>query len=313
MAKAKLVAGVDCNTLVRAGMKLVLGSRLEEMCAFRNAALDWSDPAGVHDMRVASRRLRGALQDFAPYLEKRRLASSLKQIKHIAGALGQVRDHDVAIMTLERTAAKAPAKVSRGIRQFAELRNSAREELRAKFLPVLDPEALRQLTTKFTKTLDAQAAPNRRKNITYREVARSIILDRLNDLEKLSNSLYHPLKIKPLHEMRIAAKHLRYALELFEQCWGPQVSSFAQKVAGLQSSLGKLHDCDMWIEDFGNAAIYEEAPSEQSPKDSDHKTTVVWLLTHFVGMRAKHLSEAMAQWHEWETNDFGAQLRQALS
>ena len=34
------------------------------MCSLRNQALNWSDPEGVHDMRVSSRRLRGALHDF---------------------------------------------------------------------------------------------------------------------------------------------------------------------------------------------------------------------------------------------------------
>ena len=307
MGKAKLVAGVDCDAPIHAGMKVVLSSRLEEMCALRNAALDWSDPEGVHSMRVASRRLRGALQDFVPYLQKRRLSSCLKQIKEIAGALGQVRDQDVAIMTLERTAAKAPAEVAPGIRQFAGLRNSVREEMRVKLQPALDPDALRQLAAKFAKALDAQADPRHRRSTTYRAVARSIILQRLNNLEKLSNSLYHPLKIRPLHEMRIAAKHVRYALELFEQCWGPRVSFFAPKVAGLQSSLGKLHDCDIWIEDFGDAATFQ-----QLPEDSDHKATAVWLLTYFVKLRTKHLSAAIAQWHEWETKDLSAQMRQAL-
>lgn len=307
MAKAKLMSGVDCNAPVHAGMKLVLSSRFREMCALRNAALDWSDLEGVHSMRVASRRLRGALQDFVPYLQKRRLSSCLKQIKEIAEALGEVRDQDVAIMTLERTAAKAPAEVARGIRQVAEFRNSAREELRVKLQPALDPDALRQLTAKFAKALDAQVKSRSGNTITYRAVARSIILERLDELEKRSNSLYHPLKIKPLHEMRIAAKHLRYALELFEPCWGPAVSVFAPKVAGLQSSLGKLHDCDIWIEDFGDAATFR-----QLPEDFDHKTTAVWLLTYFVKTRTKHLSEAMAQWHAWETINFSGQLRQAL-
>lgn len=315
MAKAKPVTGIDCDAPVQAGMKLVLRSRFEEMCAFRKAVLDWNDTAGVHDMRVASRRLRGALQDFAPYLQKRRVASSVKQIKHIASALGEVRDLDVAIITLKKTAANAPAEVARGMEQFVESRALARDDLRLKVLPVLDHESLRVPSEEFAAALNAQVVsgkPSRPKgasatNVTYREVARSIILERLDKFEQLSTSLYHPLKKKPLHKMRIAAKHLRYALELFEQCWSPQVTWFAKKVAGLQSSLGKLHDCDVWIEDLGYAATCEEAPAE-----FDYKATVIWLLTHFVKSRTKHVSQAMAQWQEWETNDFSAQLRDAL-
>jgi CHAD domain-containing protein len=313
MAKAKPVTGIDCDAPVHAGMKRVLTTRFEEMCAFRNAVLDWSNPTGVHDMRVASRRLRGALEDFAPCLEKRRFASAIKQIKHIARSLGQVRDHDVAIMTLEETAATAPADVARGIHLMVGLRNSTREEERVKTLPVLDTELLEQLRTEFMQAL-AQANPRKlirhmgatANRITYREVARTIILGRLEELEEMSDSLYRPLKKKPLHEMRIAAKHLRYAIELFSQCWDPSVLSLAKKVSALQTSLGKLHDCDVWIEDLGDAAT-----EDQTSKDFD-KTTTVWLLTYFVKTRTKHLSEAMTQWHEWETSDLSAQLRQAL-
>ena len=52
-------------------------------------------------MRVASRRLRSALRDFLPYLRKRGLSSVQKRLRNIADALGEVRDHDVAIMALE--------------------------------------------------------------------------------------------------------------------------------------------------------------------------------------------------------------------
>ena len=41
------------------------------------------------------------------------------------------------------------------------------------------------------------------------------MLDRLREMEKMSDNLYKPFRIEPLHEMRIAAKRLRYALDFF--------------------------------------------------------------------------------------------------
>jgi len=61
MAKAKRIKGINCNSEAPAGMKLVLVTRFGELIHFHSAALDWSDPEGVHSMRVASRRLRSAL------------------------------------------------------------------------------------------------------------------------------------------------------------------------------------------------------------------------------------------------------------
>ena len=108
--------------------------------------------------------------------------------------------------------------------------------------------------------------------------------------------------------MRIAAKHLRYALELFGHCWGPSLAAVAKKVAELQSSLGKLHDCDVWIESLGHAAT-----PPMPATDFDDRATAVWLLGHFLKVRSKHVCKALKQWNEWETDEVSTQLRQAIS
>ena len=124
MAKAKRVKGINCNSVASIGMKLVLVTRFEELYGFQATALDWSDPEGVHSMRVASRRLRSALRDFLPYLRKRGLNSVQKRLRNIADALGEVRDHDVAMMALEELDKKAPANVSTTLKQFIETRKA---------------------------------------------------------------------------------------------------------------------------------------------------------------------------------------------
>jgi len=316
MTKATTLTHIECDASARDGMTLVLKTRFEEMCSLRDAALDWSDPEGVHNMRVASRRLRGALSDFMPFLRKRRHAAYLEQIRVLARALGRVRDYDVEIMTLENTATKAPSEIARGILEFARLRNAARDEAREKLSFPLDPDGLLKLKSKFASALERDPGQKGKEEkqkvlvspgVTYREAATSILLSRLEELETLSNSLYHPLKAKPQHEMRIAAKHLRYALELFEPCWGLPITPLATKVAALQTSLGKLHDCDIWIERFGKAATKPEPPV-----DFDYRATAVWLLCHFMKLRNKHLIRALSEWNEWERDGLSAQLRQLV-
>jgi CHAD domain-containing protein len=288
------------------------------MCALRERALKWSDPEGVHDMRVASRRLRGALRDFLPYLRKRPLTSSMSHLKKLARTLGRVRDHDVTIATLKTTAAKAPREMAAGINKFADFRQEALEQARIKLKSSLNSESISELQSEFTAAIDAVTGPARKRkgskqpaasaaNITYREVARSVILTRLGQFEELSKGLYQPLRVKPLHEMRIAAKHLRYALELFESCWGEPAASLAKKVAGFQSSLGDLHDCDVWIMDFGKSAT-----SDVPGLDFNHRATSVWLMSYFVKLRSKYLSKALTQWNEWETEGFSGRLRELI-
>src|ERR1041384_8168034 len=135
MAKAKRIKGINCKSVASAGIKRVLLTRFEELYGFHEAALDWSDPEGVHSMRVASRRLRSAIRDFTPYLRKRALASVLKELKDIAEALGEVRDQDVAIIALEKMVSHAPTQNAPALEQFVDMKREvhdrSREELKA--------------------------------------------------------------------------------------------------------------------------------------------------------------------------------------
>jgi CHAD domain-containing protein len=135
----------------------------------------------------------------------------------------------------------------------------------------------------------------------------TVILDRLKELEKLSESLYRPFEIESLHDMRIAAKRLRYALELFQQCWGRSLQTFAKNAARIQTALGDVHDCDVWIENLG-----KNSNRARKDKHDDQIAAFIWLLSHFVKVRTKHLRKAYDLWREWEVNDLGGQVRQAL-
>src|ERR671932_1949973 len=112
MAKAKEIEGLDCGAWAARGMGLVLLTRLGEMCEHRAAALGPEGEDGVHDMRVASRRLRSVVRDFRPYLRGgKRLDAAREELRRLAGALGAVRDEDVAIRALEKLRPEAPGAV----------------------------------------------------------------------------------------------------------------------------------------------------------------------------------------------------------
>src|SRR4030095_646622 len=170
MAKAKRVKGIKCNSLASMGIKLVLVTRFEEFLGFQEVALDWSDPEGVHSMRVASRRLRSALRDFMPYLRKRGINSVQKRLRNVAGALGEVRDHDVALMALEEIEKRVPGDVSPALKKVIDTRKDLREKAREDLKSMLDKAQLDKLQSDFsaaiaaaTQTDGTQPAPK----ITY--------------------------------------------------------------------------------------------------------------------------------------------------
>jgi len=80
----------------------VLAERAEAMFGKRRGVLDTADIEGVHGMRVATRRLRAALEVFGPCLDRERGRQALSDVKALAAALGERRDRDVQLERLER-------------------------------------------------------------------------------------------------------------------------------------------------------------------------------------------------------------------
>jgi CHAD domain-containing protein len=319
MAKAKEIEGLDCEASASAGIQLVVRTRLEEMCAFRAAALAYEDPEGVHDMRVASRRLRGLIKDFSSYFRSRKFHHAKADLKNIADALGAVRDQDVAIMALEKLATEAPAEIAAGIEEFTNERRLKRDHARSELEEALKEDALRELQEEFNSALgQGLKVPRARKSkgenqksteeLSFRQVGHDIITAALLELQDLSESLSRPLKTKPLHEMRLAAKRLRYAIELFASCWEESLEPFAKEIARLQTSLGELHDCDVWIAELGAAWRKKDTRLEETPEAQGKRAAAVWLLDYFVKERADHFRDALARWHEWETKGFHSSL-----
>jgi len=104
MAKARPIRGLAPDTRFRDAAAAAVSVRAGEVFTFADAALDLSDIEGVHDMRVATRRLRAALEVFAPCFPKKRHGEVLKEVKDLADRLGERRDPDVAIEELEALA-----------------------------------------------------------------------------------------------------------------------------------------------------------------------------------------------------------------
>jgi CHAD domain-containing protein len=101
MARAREVPALDCDEPFALAGARVVAVRGAEVIEHSRDVLDVDDIERVHDMRVATRRLRAAMEIFAPCFPRKRLRTALKEVKAIADALGERRDRDVAIADLE--------------------------------------------------------------------------------------------------------------------------------------------------------------------------------------------------------------------
>jgi CHAD domain-containing protein len=323
MAAAKEIEGLDCAAGAHEGIALVLRTRFGEMYDLRGEALGHEDAKGVHDMRVASRRLRSALRDFGGFYERKGLPR--RRLREVAGALGEVRDQDVAVDALRKLQPEAGDAAAEGIEHLINERRELRERGRVRLGPVLAEGPLGELQQKFFAWLErlggghekrgARRAPGTAHGKSFRQAGVEVIESRLAELLELGDSVYHPFDLDPLHEMRIAAKRLRYALELFSPCWGGALKPIAHEVSELQGALGDLRDCDAWIDDLGPRLDRRRDPSEAivlRAADLSVRPAAAWLLDRFTKERGEHFSRALTLWQEWEARNFFGQVRETL-
>jgi CHAD domain-containing protein len=100
MAKPAAVA-LDADEPFAAAGARIVRRRAEELFEHAEGVLDTEDIERVHDMRVATRRLRAVLEIFRPVFPKAELRTALRDVKRLADALGERRDPDVHIAAME--------------------------------------------------------------------------------------------------------------------------------------------------------------------------------------------------------------------
>lgn len=303
MAKAREVEGIDCDDNFLEHATKTLRVRFDEIADLREKALDQSDIEGVHAMRVATRRLRSALRDFASLMNKKPLKKVSGEIKVLADTLGNARDQDVAILALEKLQKKAKkATVKDGIGLVIAERRSLRAKAQQDLETHLTAENLENLRQRFNSALDKAAAKDSSDNLTFGGAGSRIVGKSLKEFCKLTEHIYEPFVEEPLHELRIAAKRLRYAVELFVVCRGKPIEPFAAGVAEIQGFLGEIHDADVWLESLSRRM-----------KNGEDSETNIWLLSEFVSQRNENYRATLDLWSKWKRENFIENLRETIS
>ena len=193
--------------------------------------------AEVHDLRVAIRKLMCVLVVLKlcfPRNESKRIRRGLKRIMEQAGS---VRDRDIAVRLL---ATLAPSASSPLVRQF----RSEREEAAKTLAVSLKRWVRRSLSAKWRKALKCESATEDFCS-TPVEVTTRQMLPRMA-MEYFScgkDATRDQTTAEDLHRFRIAAKNLRYTLDLFAPLYGTSINGLLQQLKGVQTLLGEINDC----------------------------------------------------------------------
>jgi CHAD domain-containing protein len=128
LAKARDIPGFDGRKSFRAIARESVDVRAREVFEHAAGVLDTEDIERVHDMRVATRRLRAVLEVFAPAFDRHEHKAVLRDVKALADALGARRDPDVQLAALRQLQEVLPAPDRAGLAVFAGRVRTEQEE-----------------------------------------------------------------------------------------------------------------------------------------------------------------------------------------
>jgi CHAD domain-containing protein len=206
----------------------------------------------IHRGRVASRRLRAAMDMFRDCWDRKELKIWRKQIRRITGELGDARDKDVQSQYLcGILGAAADAALSPGIARLLAHIEHQREALQPGVAAAVEQlrqsKILRCILRKTKKVLHRTLTPSAGPSeFTYAETKR-FVFQRLQELLQEEDGLQHPEDASRHHAMRIAAKRLRYTMEIAKPVYAGHLEKYIEPMRKVQSLLGDIHDCDVWI------------------------------------------------------------------
>ena len=240
MKDGKWIEGLTADTPLSKAARHVLEVRLGLVHEWLPAALHHAheDVEHVHRLRVATRRARAALDIFAICVPDDTYDAAKKQLRKIRRAAGAARDWDVFITNCVGSRIRWPAAQSPG-RDFVLVYALAQRRMAQKDLEKLDhdyPARFKRLQEEALAAVTDKEAP-----ATLGEMAESVMADLLRQLDQaMAGNLDD---YEQLHQVRIAGKRLRYAMEIFAGCFPPAFrETFYLVVEDMQEILGNAND-----------------------------------------------------------------------
>jgi CHAD domain-containing protein len=229
---------------------------LKVLC-FHNARLqareaevrDGGDAEDLHAMRVATRRMRAAWRVFDGAFHAGPTKKMRRRLETLSDRLGAVRDLDVLVASLDAYRGGLDAEQQPGLEPLMGLWLRQRDRAQAELIDELDSPGHAAFVKEMAEFLNGGAnaaanvatptAPHRVRDRAPSQIWRAYETVRAYEL------VLPWCDVETLHELRIAAKALRYTLEFFGEAMGRDASLLLGRVVALQDYLGSLHDADV--------------------------------------------------------------------
>lgn len=149
--------------------------------------------------------------------------------------------------------------------------------------------------------------------------AERIVAVRLDELVSFTPKVFDPAEVECLHDMRIAAKRLRYVLEVTGDLFGPYAHDARKKTKELQDLLGDIHDCDVLVPrveallaDLQEADVNAVLAGDEPPHADDYRGLQL-LIVSTRARRHQLFERFLGFWTDLERDGFRARLEYAIA
>lgn len=302
--------------------RIAMAQHVRKLYKHLPGALAGDDPHDIHQMRVSTRRLRACLTSTAAAYKPEIVQQLRKRLRRLARTLGDVRDRDVMLIRLRDDVAKLSPEQSAALQQVIDRLQAERETAHATLIGELahkrTTRLLHELTSFLSCPLEDVQADDGGVPLLVRHHAGSAIWQEYEAIRRFETVMPHA-STEHLHELRIACKHLRYTLELFEPAMGQEANALIDLVTAMQEQLGHVHDADVAEaylnenpEQVSTKFSVQEDKTEHMP-DADEAAATDTSLRAYVEARAAERASLLAQVEELWRQLNSEQTRQQLS
>jgi CHAD domain-containing protein len=255
--------------LAEAGRK-VLRFHLARMLAREEGTRLGKDAEELHGMRVATRRQRAAWRVFGSAFDQDQTQRHQRRLKLVARDLGGVRDLDVLIEAAEAYQKGQAQLEGAAFEPLIESWRVQRDAARFVLLRELDSGRYRKWVDAYIEFVQAEGQGALAVGPVQPHRVRDTMPSRIwaaYENVRAYESVMRWADVNTLHDLRIAAKWLRYTLEFVREALGREAGPVIEKVVALQDHLGWLHDADVaaglarayLVEHAGDLTEYESA------------------------------------------------------
>jgi CHAD domain-containing protein len=247
MDKRFVIDGVGALTPFGEAAPLLLAAKAEPVFELERAVREGRSVAAVHDMRVASRRLRETVRLLELVYRTQEFSDWYREVRRITSALGPLRDADVFIESISRWSEDLPEGGRRAAAFFVGYRIAAGEgeveRLRRELGRMELPRRRRLMKKLLQAPIDKKLAKR-----TLADFAHAAVAERASTVLKATLKALPDSAINEQHALRVVVKRLRYAVEVFAPAYGDSFDEVHEALSAFQDALGDLHDAHLFLD-----------------------------------------------------------------